>query len=101
MSSTQPATTETLSLPEECSIYSIRSIHQQFTESLGSAEELTLDFSNVEKVDACFLQLLYSLNNTAMLKGVDLTLEGVPDDLINLSERIHVPVPSLQPLAEE
>lgn len=88
-------------LPQECSIYTCKVIFEQFNSLLTSGEQVTLDMKGVEKVDACFLQMLHAFNNSAMLKGVDVSLENIPEDLVSLSGRIHIPIPSIQALTKE
>lgn len=46
----------------QLTIYEVESFHQEILRTLESAEEnLALDFSNVEKIDLCGVQLLLSL----------------------------------------
>ena len=90
----------TIKLQEECNIYTILPIKEQLIEAAASCTTLCLDLTDVERVDACFLQLLHSANLSLYEKGGELILQNTPEDLTNLSDKTLIPLPTRQ-LVEE
>ncbi len=91
---------QTIKLQEECNIYTILPLKEQLLEAASSCTNLCLDLSAVERVDACFLQLLHSTNLYLYDKGGELVLQNIPEDLVNLSDKILIPLPTKHLLDE-
>ncbi len=70
-----------LTLPEELTIYNVASLREEILESSADKEDLTLDGSQVQEIDAAGVQLLLSLEKTTFreefrVQLTDITAEG-------------------------
>lgn len=70
-----------LALPEELTIYNVSSLREEMLELLAGKEDLVLDGSQVQEIDAAGVQLLLSLEKTTLREDftvqlTDITAEG-------------------------
>ena len=70
-----------LALPEELTIYNVSSLREEILELLADKEDLILDGSQVQEIDAAGVQLLLSLEKTTFREDftvqlTDITAEG-------------------------
>ncbi len=90
-----------IKLQEECNIYTILSLKEQILDVAKDYPNICLDMSEVERIDACFLQLLHATNNYLYDKQGSLVLKNIPQELITLSEKTCTPLPSKELLQEQ
>lgn len=69
-------------LAESIDITQVLEIRKRYSDSLVNAQDITLDGSKVQKVDAAGLQLLLSLFVTCQQKGIDVRWQNISDELV-------------------
>ncbi|GJD30270.1 hypothetical protein PMNALOAF_1514 [Methylobacterium adhaesivum] len=67
-----------LKLPADCSIRTIRSLHGEVGEAFAQTGDLTLDCTDVTRVDIAFVQLVVSAAKTATRQAKHLRLANMP-----------------------
>ncbi|PZA10751.1 sulfate transporter [Rhodopseudomonas palustris] len=76
-----------LRLPSDCSISSIRSIHETIQEALGRQGPLEIDCSRVNRADLTSIQLLLSTAKTGAAQGRPVVLTELSEVLRTTIER--------------
>jgi ABC-type transporter Mla MlaB component len=76
-----------LRLPADCSIASIRSVHELVREVFGRQDRLEIDCSDVDKADVTSIQLLLSMAKTGHAQGRPVTLSAFSQTLRNTLRR--------------
>ncbi|RED26078.1 ABC-type transporter Mla MlaB component [Rhodopseudomonas thermotolerans] len=76
-----------LRLPSDCSISSIRTIHETIQEALGRQGPLEIDCSNVNRADLTAIQLLLSTAKTGEAQGRPVVLTELSEVLRNTMQR--------------
>lgn len=87
----QPPSQSSLRLPADCSIASIREVHELIRQSLASQSHLDIDCSAVDKADVTSVQLLISATRTASEQGASLNLTALSQCLESTFQRAGVP----------
>ncbi|MGF3027223.1 STAS domain-containing protein [Methylobacterium aquaticum] len=68
-----------LTLPGDCTVRVIRTLHGEIAAALASTADLTLDCTGVERADIALVQLVVSAAGTAERQSKRLTLVGASD----------------------
>lgn len=68
-----------LSLSGDLTIQHVVQLKQQLQQSLAESEELIIDLSAAEVVDAAFLQLLYAVQTEALRQRKEISLKLAED----------------------
>ena len=76
-----------LRLPSDCSISSIRSIHESIQKALGRQGSLEIDCSKVNRADITSIQLLLSTAKTGEAQGRPVVLTELSEALRTTIER--------------
>jgi ABC-type transporter Mla MlaB component len=76
-----------LQLPADCSIASIRSVHELVRDVFRRQDQLEIDCSGVNKADVTSIQLLLSMAKTSRAQGRRLTLTAFSQTLRNTLRR--------------
>ncbi|NEW89355.1 STAS domain-containing protein [Rhodopseudomonas sp. WA056] len=76
-----------LRLPSDCSISSIRSIHEIIQDALGRQGPLEIDCSKVNRADLTSIQLLLSTAKTGEAQGRPVVLTELSDVLRDTLQR--------------
>jgi ABC-type transporter Mla MlaB component len=77
--STEPK--QSLRLPADCSIASIRSVHEFVRGLFGRQDRFEIDCSSVDKADVTSIQLLLSMAKTGQAQGRQVTLTAFSQTL--------------------
>lgn len=85
-----PPSPGSLRLPADCSIASIREVHDLIRQSLAQGH-LEIDCSAVDKADVTSVQLLISATRTASEQGASLNLTALSQCLESTLQRAGVP----------
>jgi ABC-type transporter Mla MlaB component len=83
--STEPK--QALRLPSDCSIASIRSVHELVRDVFDRQDRLEIDCSSVDKADVTSIQLLLSMAKTGLAQGRQVTLTAFSQTLRNTLRR--------------
>ncbi|MET7246953.1 STAS domain-containing protein [Methylobacterium sp. EM32] len=68
-----------ITMPGDCTLRAIRTLHGEIAAALAATANLTLDCSKVERADIAFVQLVVAAAGTAERKAKRLALIDAPD----------------------
>ena len=74
-----------------CTIYEAEAIQEKLTVLLNKAESVNLDITNVEDLDASFIQLLVASHKQAKIKNVKLNVVGNAEIFTKFVEGAYCP----------
>lgn len=76
----------TVTFSGELTLATINSSFEKKSKNLLKSGKLTLDLSNILKVDTACLAWLLAMMEQSVKKGCQLTIDNLPDDLIKLAK---------------
>lgn len=79
-----------LTLPDDCSIRTIRSLHDEVGAAFSTTTDLTLDCTDVTRVDIAFVQLVVSAAGTANRQAKQFRLTNMPEAVATAFRRAGV-----------
>ncbi|KMO42315.1 hypothetical protein VQ03_11315 [Methylobacterium tarhaniae] len=69
----------TVTMPGDCSLRAIRTLHGEIAAALAASTDLVLDCAGVERADIAFVQLVVSAAGTAERRAKRLTVVDASD----------------------
>ncbi|MGX7708772.1 STAS domain-containing protein [Methylobacterium sp. Gmos1] len=70
-----------ITMPDDCTLRAVRTLHGEITAALAATANLTLDCSGVARADIAFVQLVLAAAGTAERAAKRLALVDAPDSV--------------------
>ncbi|MEE7505366.1 STAS domain-containing protein [Methylobacterium sp. C33D] len=83
-----------VTLGSDCTIRTVRSLHDTLTAALAGAGRLTLDCAAVERADVTFVQIVLAADTTARRRASGIALVNVPPAVESAFQRAAIALPS-------